>query len=216
MSLDPKNTAKMPKSLPEQGLQPARCFAIIDLGTQTGTFKGQPKEPAPELMICWELTKFMTTYKKEDGPVPATVMQKYTFSNGKKAKLPKVLKSWGKLTKPIEELRVKPYLGKYCMLNIVHSEDGEYANISDGGAGVNPYMIEIPKPAAHYKDVYFDLDNFSWEIFDSLPAYPKKLIQASKEWPAILKKNPAPVNQGNTDNIDGFSAEETDPNEPAF
>ena len=198
MSLDPKKTAKIARKLPEEGLQEARCFAIIDLGIQQGSYKGQPTEPQPEVMLCWELTKFMNTYKEEDGPVPATIMQKYTFSNGKKAKLPKVLKSWGQVKKELEVLNLKPYLGQYCMLNIEHTANGDYANISGNGTGVNPFMAQLKKPKPFYDNIWFDLDQFSWELFNKLPQYPQKLIQKSENWPAILKQHPAPVGQGVT------------------
>ena len=201
MSLSPDKTAKAARKLPDSGLQPARNYAIIDLGTQTGTFKGQPKAPAPEVMFCFEITKFMHTYKEEEGPVPCTILQKYTFSNGAKAKLPKMLQSWGRLPKPMEKLNVKPYLGQYCMLNISHTENGEYANISS----VNPFMAEIAKPKAYHTNVYFDLDQFTWEAFYTLPPYAQKLIRQCADWPKIISKNPEPIQQGYTNTvIDGM------------
>lgn len=215
MSLDPTKTAKKAKSHPDEGLQPARCFAIIDLGIQQGSYKGVPTEPQPEVMICWELTKFMRTYKEEEGPVPAIQMQKYTFSNGKKAKLPKVMKSWAQLKKELEVLNLKPYLGQYCMLNIEHSADGEYANISGNGTGVNPFMKEIAKPKAHFENIWFDLDNFSWELFNKLPQYPQKLIQKSENWSAILKKYPQPIGQG-VSTSDEDSVQVLDDDAPSF
>lgn len=199
MSLNPDKVNKAPKHLPEAGLQPARCFAIIDLGVQPTSFRGQPGDPQAEVMLCFELTKFMKTFKEEEGPVPAMIMQKYAFSIGKKAKLPAVLKSWGSLKKPVEKLILKPYLGQYCMLNIVHSEDGEYANIGDNGRAVNPFMKEIAKPKEHYAPMFFDLDNFSWADYNKLPKYAQTLLTKCQQWPEILKKYPAPVGQGVTE-----------------
>lgn len=196
MSLNPNNTAKAPKNLPEEGLQVARCFAIIDLGTQPTSYKGVAGDPQPQVMLCFELTKFMKTFKPEEGPVPAVIMQKYAFSNGAKSKLPKILKSWGRVKGEIKTLDLQPYNGQLCVLNITHSENGEYANIGDNGRAVNPFSTDFAKPQPHYEKIWFDLDKFSWAEYNKLPQWPKKLITESAQWQDILKKYPAPVGQG--------------------
>lgn len=215
MSLDPNQTQRKPRTLPEIGIQSARCYAIIDCGKIYKEFNGAKQEyPTPTVLLCFELTKYMTTFDEKDGPVPFTIQQEFAFSASSKAKLPKVLKSWGRLTKPVTTINLKPYLGKYCVVNIEHTESkknpGEmFAKISGNGLGISPWDKERATPAVHYKDIYFDLDQFSWEVFKTLPQKAQKLIKSSEDWPLILKKNPEPVSQGNTSPIESFDAHQS-------
>ncbi len=198
MSLSEKASSRKPRKLPTQGLQPARCYAVIDLGTQTGTYKGQPKEPSLEVLFLWELAKFMITYKEGEAPVPSMVKQQYTFSTGAKAKLPGVLKSWAgdKMKKRPEKIGpdlLKKFVGLPCMITIVHSEDGQWANVGDGGRAVAPPMAEIPVPKLHNAPIFFNLDEFTWDKFKALPEFVQKMIRKSAEFPKICSKSPEPI-----------------------
>ena len=201
MSLDPKQAAKIQRKLPDAGNQPARCFAIIDIGKQAQSFKGQAKDPAQRVMICFELSKFMHTFKEGQPAEPLAIFQEFTYSAGEKAKLPKVLKSWGKLSKPVASINLKPYLGQYCMLNVEHtaSKDGTttYANISGNGLGISPYMKELGNPPQKFhKDIYFDFDAWSWESFFKLPRRAQKRIRESVDFAGICSKFPEPIQAG--------------------
>ncbi len=209
-----KDATKIQRKLPEEGRQPARCFAIIDLGTQKGFFNGKPKDPAPEIMICWELTKFMVTYKEGEAPQPITINQKYTYSSGERAKLPKILKSWGKIANPVTKITPKflsNYVGQYCMLDIEHNEGKDtgvkYANIGNKGLDVKPFektidtgngqKVTVTPPKPFHEKLFFNLDEFSWDQFYKIPEFIQKTIRMSEEWPKIIAKNPEPVSDGN-------------------
>lgn len=205
MSLNPNTATKIQRKLPKTGLQPARCYAIIDIGKQVQVFKGERKEPSQLVLICFEFTKFMHKFKEDQPAQPLTIFQEYTYSLGDRAKLPKVLKSWARLNKPIAQINLKPYLGQYCMLNVEHqqSKDGQntYAKISGNGLSVSPYMKELGNPPVKFhKDIYFDLDNFSWEVFLTLPKRAQKRIRESQDWSGIIAKFPEPINQGTQGN----------------
>lgn len=196
-------TGTTQRKLPDAGTQPARCFAIVDIGKQKQSFGGVEKEPANEIMIFWELTKFMHQWKEGEEKQPLFLSQRYTWSDRDKAKLPKVLKSWGNLPKPIEKLTVKlvsMYVGKPCMLSIEHNtkKDTTYANISGNGLGVSQFMKELPLPTPFFKDIFFNLKDFTWDAFNALPPYAQKSIRASLDWPAIIKQHPEKVNNQST------------------
>lgn len=195
MALNPDAKGGSTNKLPEVGLQPARCFAIIELGLQPSSFKGVVGEPKQEVMVCFELTKYMNKY--EDKEYPTTINQKYGWSAGTKAKLPDVLKSWGSLKTRPEKIVIKPYLGQYCFLNISHSEDGKYANIASAGRGINPFMKGMERPSKFHADIYFEipvkLKDFDWNLFFKLPPYAQKLIRGCGEWQAIIQASPEPT-----------------------
>lgn len=209
-----KATSSAQRKLPEQGRQAARCYAIIDLGTQQGFFKGQPKEPAAEIMIIWELPKFMHVFQEGEPAKPLVISQKYTLSSGQKAKLPKVLKAWGKMANPITSITpdfLSKFVGQWCMLDIEHNASKKdpsvlYANIGNSGLDVKPYDPSVendPKfqKEGHNEAFFFDLDKFSWEAYKKVPEWIQKTINKSLEWPQIVEKNPAPANIGNTDPV---------------
>lgn len=221
MSLDPTKTKKPQRKLPDEGLQPARCFAIIDIGSHYKTFKGVKSETATQqVMLCFEFTKFMHKFGEDKPAEPLCIFNEYTFSAGVKAKLPKILKAWGKLKSAVEQINLKPYLGQYCHINVEHTEgkDGNtYANIGSSGLSINSFMKETGAvPKKFHKDVWFDLDNFSWNLFLSLPKRAQKRIRECEEWNKIISKHPEPIQQNESavEQIEAYQA--VDDDSPAF
>ncbi len=202
-----------PLVLPDAGLQPARCFAIIDLGSRLSFFNGQPtinkktgkQMTQDRIMIFWELPKFMNVSDNpEYAPFPATVRQEYTYSVDSRASLCDVLKAWGPMKTRPEKLSndlLKKFLGHPCMLNIEHNDvvdkttkkTNTWANISGKGRGVNPWMKELTPPEKYNEQILFTLEGFTWDSFYKLPKYAQKLVRKSLEFPSIIAKNPEPI-----------------------
>ncbi len=187
-----------PRKLPDTGLQPARCFAIIDIGKQPTTFNGAEKPPQQQVMLCFEMTKFMQKFGDKESA--SEIYQKYAWSTGDSAKLPEILTVWGGLKKKPEKLTmefIKAYCGAPVYLNIVHSEDGKWANISGRGRGVNKLPVEITKPAPYNEKTFFeipkDLSKFNWTEFYKLPKVAQAVIRKCTEFPIILQKSPEPT-----------------------
>ena len=168
-----------------EGTYIARCFKIIDLGTQKGSEAFGGKEQH-KVMVSWEL---LDDVKMDDGR-PFSVSQFYTMSLHEKATLRRDLEAWRGRKFTDEELDgfdLKTVLGAYCMLQVVHSADGKYAN-------VNAIMAHKgDKPTAVNPNVSFDLDEPDMTIFDSFGDGLKLKIQASPEWEMLQRKAEAPV-----------------------
>lgn len=175
MSLIVKTSGDGEFALTPEGAYVGRCIKVLDLGTQTTTGQFGTKAQK-QVMITWELLD--DDVKMQDGR-PFAVTQFYTASLHEKAKLRKDLEAWrGKkfTDEELEGFDLNAVLGAYCMLQIVHSQDGQYANVnaimSHKGAkpeGVNPL-------------VSFDISNPDMEVFNTLSDKMKAKITGTPEW----------------------------------
>lgn len=158
------------------GVHVARCYRVIDLGTQETNWQGQAKK-AHKCLIGWEL---LGDARMSDGR-PFSVSQRYTVSLHPKSQLRQHLEAWrGRPFTPEEEARfdLSKVLGAYCLLNIVH--DGEYANI----ASIMPLVAGMAKPDPVNAEFSFDLDNPDMHTFNTFSDGLKATIQKSPEWKA--------------------------------
>lgn len=169
-----------------EGQYTARCFKVVDLGTQTEEYKGEIKF-MPKVMITWEI---LDEPKMEDGR-PFAISRTYTASLSEKSNLYKDLVSWRGKKFTEEELLgfdVSNLLGAYCQIQVVHtkSKDGErtYANL-------NAIMGTKEKPKAINDEVLFTLDNPDMDIYEDFSDYVKGKIQSSKEWQASHPAKPS-------------------------
>lgn len=206
-----------------EGTYIGRCIKIIDLGTQTTTGQFGTKLQR-KMMIQWELLD--DEIQMKDGR-PFAATQFYTASLHEKAQLRKDLEAWRgkKFTEAeLEGFDLKNVLGAYCMLQIVHSADGQYANVN----AIMSFKGEKPKGINDL--VIFDVDNPDKEILSAMSEKMQAKIKASPEysgrdWPSGQKDEVAEVDDGpvNLDDIpDQFkgddkikAAAESDPPMPA-
>ncbi len=181
MSLLAKNTGGDFEITPE-GTYIGRCFKVIDLGTQTVTgIYGTNSQH--KIMVVWELLD--DKVKMADGR-PYAATQWYTASLNEKARLRKDLEAWrGKRfdEKELEGFDLQNVLGAYCMIQIVHSTDGKYANINSIMA------FKGDKPAAVNPNVAFDIDNPDMEVFEAFSDAMKGKIMSAPEWEAAKQKS---------------------------
>lgn len=165
-----------------EGQYIGRCFKIIDMGTQTTTGQFGTKEQH-KVMISWEL---LDGEKMADGR-PFSVSQFYTVSLHEKAKLRADLEAWRgkKFTKEeLEGFDLSTVLGAYCMIQVVHSEDGKYANVQT----IMSYKGDKPEPVN--PNVVFDIDNPNMDVFNGMSDNMKAKITSAPEWP---DNKPAPA-----------------------
>ena len=160
------------------GMHLARCYRIVDLGTQKTEYMGQTKF-MHKIMIGWEVHATDDEGNKinmRDGR-PFAMFKNYTLSWSEKSNLRLDLQSWrGKPFSP-EEMRkfdLKNVLGAWCMINVVErsGKDGKmYANVS----GVTPVPSMVKQsgyPEAVNKNELFNLQ-IKMYIFNNTSLFKK-------------------------------------------
>jgi hypothetical protein len=158
------------------GTHVARCYGMIDLGTQYSEKFGSWSH---KVQIQWELPNELM----DDGR-PLAISKKYTISLNEKSNLRKDLESW--LGRTITEKEEKEgfslgsMLGAPCLLSVIHAESGgkTYANI----AGV----MSVPKgtavPDQMNPVVSYDIENGEDAVYAKLPEWLRTIIAQSKEF----------------------------------
>lgn len=181
MGLIAKNTGGDYELAPE-GMAVARCYRIIDLGTQSVIYKDAEKS-AHKISISWEMPEELM----KDGR-PFSIFQQFTLSLHKKSTLRPVLESWRgrKFTdEEAEGFDITKLLGVPCFINIVHVKAGDtiYANI----AAITPLLKGTTCPPAVNTPVLFNLDreSFDQKVYDSFSEKLKEKIAASPEYNAL-------------------------------
>lgn len=177
------------------GMHLARCYRIVDLGTQKSEYMGQTKY-LHKVMICWEIhgtTDAGQPLKMTDGR-PFAIFKNYTLSWSEKANLRLDLQSWRGRPFSQEEMRrfdLKNILGAWCMLNVIEREgqNGKiYANVN----GVTPVPAMIKQnglPQAVNANEMFNLQQPDMALFETFSANLKAKIESSPEWQK-LKNTP--------------------------
>jgi hypothetical protein len=174
------------------GLHMARLYSIIDLGHQATEWAGETKI-MHKVVFTWELhgdDDAGQPLKTDDGK-PLIVSKRYTVSLGDQARLRQDLESWSNKKMSPEERKnfdLKGLLGKFCMVNITHSEDGKYANIS--GISPVPSALRNVQPEGINPPLHFWLNEFDQAKYDALPKYYKEKIAESSEWRGQKKAEP--------------------------
>jgi hypothetical protein len=166
--------------MPPEGMVLARCFKIIDMGTHVDPGFGKEVHKAS---IYFELP---TTLQKEGNYAnqPFIVKQQFNLSHNKKANLRLMLEGWyGKRfdTKALDVaggFDLEKLIGRPALINIVHSEDGKYANI----ATVNPLPKGMECPPQVNESFVFSLEDFSPVQFAKLSQKMQDFISQSGEY----------------------------------
>ncbi len=178
-----------------EGIYAARCVAVIDLWTQLVTFEKKEKE-VHQVRFEFEFPTLTYTYEDKETKKEKTwtkvMWVNYSVSLNSKAKMRKFLESWrGKkfTQEELEWFNLGNVLGKTCQLQIIHSEDGKYANIENA----LPLMKWIEVPTTDREHITFSIleDNkwkpvwFNEETFEKLPEWLQNKIMDSKEMRTI-------------------------------
>jgi hypothetical protein len=165
-----------------EGVFLARCYKMVDVGTQTETGQFGTKENR-KIYLYWELlqTADGEEIKMENGE-PFSIFNQYKLSMHPKANLRKHLDSWrGKKFTDEEaaDFDVTKLLDKFCLLQITHStsKDGQktYANV-DG-------IMTTKKKVDGVNEISsFSIENPDMEVFDALPEWLQQKIENAPEW----------------------------------
>lgn len=162
------------------GTHVARCFGVIDLGTQISS--NPSYKPSHKILVSWELP--METYEVEGKELPMTISKRYTLSINKKATLRKDLDSWrgrGFTDDEAKAFPVQNIIGTPCMLSVTHTPKeggGMYVNVVSV-AGVPRGM---PVPPAVHDPIHWQLEQGKDSAFVCLPEWVRKTICKCVEW----------------------------------
>lgn len=165
----------------------ARCYRIIDLGTQKTEWAGQVKL-LPKVMFQFEVHgeddegNPLVTPKGE----PMSISKNYTLSLRDKSQLKADLEAWRSRGFTQDELKgfeLKNVLGAWCMLTVTRAtgKDGkDYTNIS--GISPVPKAMKASLPEAHNEVGIFSIADPDLEMFDTFSDRIKEKIKSSPEW----------------------------------
>lgn len=164
-----------------QGSHPARCYSVVDLGTQHDTWQGQPNTRR-KLRLAFELPD--QTINTDDGPMPMTIGQTYTLSLHEKAALRKDLEAWrGRAFTP-EELNgfdLFKLAGVACMLTVIHyKKDDGSTSARIGAIASPPKSMTVPPPV--HETICYDIGMGQNSVFKKLPEWMQKQIVQCDEF----------------------------------
>lgn len=169
------------------GVHVARCYRVIDLGTQKVSFQGEDKLQR-KVMIGWEIhgeDDDGNPLLDDDGN-PLTIAKRYTLSLSDKAKLRADLQAWRGREFTREELMgfdVFTVLDKWCMLNVTRTE-GEggksYSNVSS--ITPLPKQMRASLPPAKYAPQQFDVSEPDTQLFETFSEKLQQTISGCVEW----------------------------------
>jgi hypothetical protein len=165
-----------------EGVFLARCYKMVDVGTQTETGQYGTKENR-KIYLYWELLQDDDgeEIRMEDGQ-PFSIFNSYKLSMHQKANLRKHLDAWrGKKFTEEEaaDFDLTKLLGAFCKLQITHStsKDGQktYANIEA--------IMSTKKKVDGVNEISsFNIENPDMEVFNDLPQWLQDKIEDAPEW----------------------------------
>lgn len=195
-----------------QGMHLARCYRVVDLGTQKSEYQGQVKH-LPKVMLQFEVHgnddagKPILTQKGE----PMSISKNFTLSLAEKATLRKDLQTWRGREFTQAELNgfeLKNVLGAWAMISVIKAMGNngkEYTNI----ANINPVPSALKQslPQGFNKVGLFEIENPDHEMFETFSDNLKLKIQGSPEWQSrqgerYAKEQTAPATSGFDDMAD--------------
>lgn len=167
----------------------ARCYRIIDLGTQKSEYLGKVRE-SRKVMIQFEVHgeddkgNPLLTSRGE----PLSISKNYTLSLAESARLREDLEAWRNRSFTAQELdgwELKNILGVWGMLTVVigtGSDGKEYTNIKT----INPLpkQMKANLPEGHNPLGIFELDDPDMEMFETFSDSLRNRIMNSPEWKA--------------------------------
>ncbi len=171
---------------PPEGNFIARCYRLIDLGTQQKTYQGKMTGDARKIMASWEILDQNEGGKPllmDDGK-PFSISKSWFLSMHEKASLRKDLESWRGKPFSVEEensFDVAKLMGAYCMVNII-TEQGQDGQTYTKIGAITPLHKSMSKPEPINKNQIFDADDPDMEMFEKFSDKMKETIRGSREW----------------------------------
>jgi hypothetical protein len=176
------------------GTHSARCYQVIDIGTQRSEYQGDVK------YLSKVILSFETPNERMEDGKPFIIHQEYTASMGEKANLRQHLETWRGQPFTAEELAgfdISKLLTQACVITVVHKTSGAgntYAKIT----GIGKPMKDMVVP---------ELENsaLKWEMGDDLSKLPewiqKKVASSMEQTEGNFQTNGTPQGSGQTQTL---------------
>lgn len=210
---------------PPEGSHIARCYRVIDLGTQTQIFADGPKA-AHKVLIGFELYVDGDPIDPRDPASPLGPMKRmtdnrlfgaskrYTFSSHENSNFRKDLETWrgSKFAETdfgVGGFDISKLLGAPALLSLARSKDNGQGKTYMNIVGIMKPMRGVTVPPLENPKVFLSLEpgEFQVAVFDSLSDGLKETIRKSPEYgfvsgigtnksPAATKGGSAPAAHG--------------------
>lgn len=186
------------------GVYPARCWSMIDLGTQRVEYQGETKMQR-KVQIGWELfgeDEEGNALVTDDG-LPMVISKRYTLSLSPKSRLRPDLEAWR--GRPFTDEEAKGFdlhnlIGAPCMLNITQTErNGKtYSNVASLTPLPKALRDTLPTGSEPRFYVISDGEN---DVFQSLHEKLRETIKAAEEWQGMKARDPQQASGGGFDDL---------------
>lgn len=176
MSIILKETSE-PQVAP--GTYLARCFRIVDAGTQISEVYGEKRK----IVITWELPTERIEVEGKD--LPRSISKFYNLTLGAKSILRQDLEAWRGRPFTAEELKgfeLAKVLGTACQLTVMLGKTGKSKVAAVAGIPRGTMVPAVENPKVEYS--YEQFTNGAWQ---DLPEWLQKMVGQCKEW---AKPNP--------------------------
>ena len=154
------------------------CIGVVGLGEQETTFKGKTKY-VDKVKFIFEIPDETIEVDGEQRPRQLSV--DFSVARKSTSRIRQFINTWRSKTLTDEEyseLELYDFIGQNAMLSVVHSEDGQYANI----ASAVQLPKGIPSRQATAAPITFDADEWDDETFQTLPEYLQERLQKSTQY----------------------------------
>ncbi len=188
---------------PPAGSHCARCYSLVDLGTQQHTFQGETRV-SRDVRISFELPHARMTgkYNPEVKGKPFAVHLTVKQSLHTKANLRRYLEGWrGKKfdKESVETFDPKKLVGLPCRLALI--ENGDYVNVDSISPLTKAEAKALPKQVN--PPVFLSLvpEEFDAKVFESLHEKTREKIAKTPEFVAL--DNPTAAEEAQSDAPEG-------------
>ena len=163
-----------------EGMHVARCFKVVDCGTHFDEKWHKAKRLG---WLYFELPNALMSENDNGERRPFIIGKRYTLSHNEKAILRLDLESWygkkfntGDLNKA-GGFDLEKLVGRPAMINVVHSDDGNYANIMS----INPLPQGTECPPQVNASFTFAIDEVNTPKFQTFSEKMQAFIKESRE-----------------------------------
>lgn len=175
---------KKERKLIPNGVYVARCYSVVDLGTQESEYQGE-KKYLRKVRVTFEIPSLMEVFDKEKGEQPKVIGKTYTLSDFSKSNLVKDFMGWFSDSKEegdILYLLENKTVGRAVMMNIGSFENtyGTFNCIES----LNPLMAGQECVPQINPSLKFDLNEIDNAVFEKLPPFMQEQIKKSPEYNA--------------------------------